>query len=363
MKKTIITALFALVCMPALCQDANQVKEYNISGIVPEGISKVYLYKTEGLTNRVNLDSATVAEGRFAMHGTRTAYDLLSVGFDGAHSIMFFVDGDSLTVDFTSGTLIGSPLNQKFQVCMAEDNLYSENFYRLYMAMKKATSDTEKRNYEQQIAANNEAMNDYSRRMVHENRDNVIAAYYLNSVSAYMDFDELSEIVDSSAYYYNHPLMNEAKKQLKTLRLRQIGKPLADATLSTPDGQNHKLSEWCGQGNYVLIDFWASWCRPCRMEMPNVIQNYERFRDCGFQVLAVSIDDKKSAWIRGIKDFGTPFIQLSELKGRRSELAATYGITTIPANLLIDPHGTIIAADLRGKSLTRKLESIFKNEK
>ena len=79
----------------------------------------------------------------------------------------------------------------------------------------------------------------------------------------------------------------------------------------------------------------------------------------GFMVLAVSIDDKKSAWLRGIKDFGTPFIQLSELKGRNSELAATYGITTIPANLLIDPQGRIIAADLRGKALTRKLESLF----
>ena len=111
---------------------------------------------------------------------------------------------------------------------------------------------------------------------------------------------------------------------------------------------------------YVLIDFWASWCRPCRMEMPNVIQNYERFRDKGLEVLAISIDDKKDAWQRGIKSFGTPFIQLTELQGRKSRLCAIYGISNIPANLLIDPQGKIIAADLRGKSLTNKLESIFK---
>ena len=90
------------------------------------------------------------------------------------------------------------------------------------------------------------------------------------------------------------------------------------------------------------------------MEMPNVIQNYERFRDKGLVVLAVSIDDKKDAWKNGIRSFGTPFVQLSELQGRNSRLCAIYGINTIPANLLIDPQGIIVTADLRGKVLTRK---------
>ncbi|MBQ9668633.1 MAG: TlpA family protein disulfide reductase, partial [Prevotella sp.] len=229
----------------------------------------------------------------------------------------------------------------------------------LFMASKKAASETGKHEIEQQIAANNEAMIEQARRFIRENRDNVIAAYFLQAVSGYMDFEELSAAIDSTTYYFNHPLMNEAKQRLQVLQLRQVGKALTDLALADPDGQSHQLSEWCGQGKYVLIDFWASWCRPCRMEMPNVIQNYERFRDRGFEVLAVSIDDKKNAWLRGIKDFGTPFMQLSDLKGRNSELAVLYGITTIPANLLVNPQGIIIAADLRGKALTRKLESIF----
>ncbi|MBQ4387618.1 MAG: AhpC/TSA family protein [Prevotella sp.] len=358
-KKTIITALLALATMTG---QAQEEREYNISGFVPDGIEKVYLYKTEGLGSRVFLDSVTVADGKFAMKGNRPAYDLVSLGNKGLHNIMFFVDGEPMTVDFANDTLRASTLNEKFQGYMAEDKVFTDNFYRLFMASKKAESEAEKNEIEQQIAANNEAMIEQARRFIRENRDNVIAAYFLQLASGYMDFEELSAAIDSTAYYFNHPLMNEAKQRLQVLLLRQVGKPLTDLTLEAPDGQSHQLSEWCGQGKYVLIDFWASWCRPCRMEMPNVIQNYERFRDRGFEVIAVSIDDKKSAWLRGIKDFGTPFVQLSDLKGRNSELATIYGISTIPANLLVDPQGKIIAADLRGKVLTKKLEEIFKSK-
>ena len=326
-KKTIITTLLALVAMVG---QAQEKREYNISGFVPDGTEKVYLYKTEGLGSRVFLDSAIVADGKFTMKGNRPAYDLVSVGNKGLHSITFFVDGEPMTVDFANDTLIASTLNEKFQGYMAEDKVFTDNFYRLFMASKKAASETEKHEIEQQIAANNEAMIEQARHVIRENRDNVIAAYFLQAASGYMDYEELSAVIDSTNF-----------------------------ALADPDGQSHQLSEWCGQGKYVLIDFWASWCRPCRMEMPNVIQNFERFRDRGFEVLAVSIDDKKDAWLRGIKDFGTPFVQLSDLKGRNSELAAIYGITTIPANLLVNPQGKIIAADLRGKALTRKLEELF----
>ena len=354
--KYIITTLLALITITGRGQEKC---EYNISGNVPEGIEKVYLYKTEGLGNRILLDSVTVADVKFIMKGNMPVYELVSLGNTGLHGITFFVDGEPIKVDFANDTFTASPLNEKFQHYMEEDEVFTDNFYRLYKASKKAENETEKRKIEMQIAANKEAMNEQARRVIRENRDNVIAAYYIQSVCDYMDYDELSSAIDSTTYYFNHRLMNEPKQRLHVLQLRKIGFPLTDATLIAPDGQSHLLSEWCGQGKYVLIDFWASWCRPCRLEMPNVIQNYERFRDCGFEVLAISIDDKKKAWLRGIKDFGTPFIQLSELKGRNSELAALYGIKTIPANLLVDPYGKIIAADLRGKALTKKLEEIL----
>ena len=213
-KKTIITTLLALVAMVG---QAQEKREYNISGFVPDGTEKVYLYKTEGLGSRVFLDSAIVADGKFTMKGNRPAYDLVSVGNKGLHSITFFVDGEPMTVDFANDTLIASTLNEKFQGYMAEDKVFTDNFYRLFMASKKAASETEKHEIEQQIAANNEAMIEQARHVIRENRDNVIAAYFLQAASGYMDYEELSAVIDSTAYYFNHPLMNEARQRLQAI--------------------------------------------------------------------------------------------------------------------------------------------------
>ena len=336
-----ILLLLAMLSAATFANAQNDTKDYQVSGIVPDDISKIYIYKSNGLSSPEMLDSVAITDGRFTMSGTRPAYDLLSLGTKGINSIQFFNDGEPLTMDFVNDSLSASPLNEKFCRYCKENKRFTDEFYRLFMASRQTKDEAKIKELEQQIAANQEANDEFARAIIRDNRNNVIAAYYLEAVNDFMDYEELASALDSTAYYYNHPL-------------------LTDVVLLSPDGRQHRLSEWCCQGKYVLIDFWASWCRPCRMEMPNVIQNYECFRDKGLEVLAVSIDDKKDAWQRGIKSFGTPFIQLSELQGRKSRLCAIYGISTIPANLLIDPQGTIIAADLRGKSLTRKLESIFK---
>ena len=356
-----LLSLLAMLSAGTISFAQNETKAYQVSGIVPEGISKIYIYRSSGLGSRELLDSATIKDGHFAMSGIQPTHDLLSLG-SGAMSIQFFNDGVPLTMDFVKDSLSASQLNERFCHYCKEEKLFTDEFYRLFIATKQTNDEAKKKELEQQIAANQEAMNEYARSIIHSNLDNVIAAYYLEAVNDYMDYEELASLLDSTAYYYNHPLLTEAKARLQMLRRRQIGKTIHnDVILQSPDGKQHQLSEWCGHGKYVLIDFWASWCGPCRMEMPNVIQNYERFRGKGLEVIAVSIDDRKDAWKRGIKSFDIPFIQLSELQGRKSRLCSIYGINTIPANLLIDPRGIIIAADLRGKSLTRRLENIFED--
>jgi peroxiredoxin len=124
------------------------------------------------------------------------------------------------------------------------------------------------------------------------------------------------------------------------------------------DGKPIKLSDF--KGKYVLIDFWASWCGPCRGENPNVVSAYAKYHDKGLEILGVSLDTKKEAWIKAIADDNLTWKHVSDLKGWKNEVGALYGIQSIPANLLIDPTGKVIAKDLRGTALTDKLAEILK---
>lgn len=146
-------------------------------------------------------------------------------------------------------------------------------------------------------------------------------------------------------------------ENLNAKKTLAVGSVAPEIALPSPDGTIITLSSL--RGNYVLIDFWAAWCRPCRAENPNVVRVYNQYSGANFEILGVSLDKTRDAWLKAIEQDGLPWLHVSDLKFWNSQAAQTYQIHSIPATYLIDPEGKIIAKNLRGPSLEAKLKEIF----
>ncbi|MCX2742317.1 TlpA disulfide reductase family protein [Mangrovivirga sp. M17] len=152
------------------------------------------------------------------------------------------------------------------------------------------------------------------------------------------------------------PFKDQVGKEAKLA----IGAEAPDFALPTPDGDTVRLSDF--RGEYVLVDFWAQWCKPCRMENPNVVAAYDKYKGKGFQILGVSLDRSRDKWLQAIEEDNLTWTQVSELSATQSKVADLYNITGIPFSILVDPEGKIVAKNLRGQSLHDKLSEIYDTE-
>jgi peroxiredoxin len=172
------------------------------------------------------------------------------------------------------------------------------------------------------------------------------------------DYDEIKALYD---------LLDESAKQtdagkklagkLEVLKKSMVGTPMIDFKQNDVNGRPVSLKSF--RGKYVLVDFWASWCGPCRAENPNILKAYNAYKEKGFTVIGISLDNNSANWKKAIRDDKMPWTQLSDLKGWKNDVSAYYGIYAIPSNLLIDTSGKIIARDIRGAMLENKLKQLF----
>jgi peroxiredoxin len=191
-----------------------------------------------------------------------------------------------------------------------------------------------------------------------ENKESLVGFFAAQSLDPKFDEKALIEYADViKGKFANNPAVDEFKKVMDDVRPVSIGHKAPDFRLMDQNFKAVKVSDY--KGKYLILDFWASWCAPCREENPNVVRLYNKFKDKGLDILGVSLDDNRIDWQNAIRADGLPWRQVSEFKNFNGPTVKMYKIESIPSNFIIDPNGNIIAKNLMGKDLEDFLNKLF----
>ena len=346
---------------------AGNTAKYSIKGAGLEDGALVRL--VDAITSET-VDSAVVAGGVFELKGKADKEAFINLSAEGSNwTFPLFIDGKPVAVNFADHSVDGSDLNEK----LSEADIKTDDLMREYnafveelMDLPEAEQMAKMPEYEKWY----EKLGDSFLDVVEENMDNLVPVAFIRNIRSLKGPEKFNELLDSDAPFAKHPYVLDLKRRIDESEAKQkeaeekkqaiVGQKFLDLEEADPDGNLHKLSEYVGQGKWVLVDFWASWCGPCKAEMPNVVNAYKKYHNKGFEVVGLSFDREKEPWVKAITEWEMPWIHLSDLKYWQTVASEVYNVNSIPDNLLIDPEGTVVARCLRGDALEAKLAEIFK---
>lgn len=345
----------------------NEVKDktYSIKGTISNlKIDQLILQEiTPG--GIVAIDTAIVdAKGQFTFTGTVTEATYTIVNLGPYRNVFLVIDaGTKIKADIDGGhtltyTIKNSPASEDIAKIANLTSKYNQQILDLNAkSVDPAVPSEEKLKISTQVSnlmAESKVKSQEILKTLKTPLGKIFAIEMLQ-VEADLTTEEgiLVAIGDNSSNKWYSLYKAKAQPRLRTA----IGANAPDITLNTPEGEPLSLSSL--KGKYVLIDFWASWCRPCRAENPNVVKMYNKYKDKGFDILSVSLDKSVSAWANAIASDGLTWNHISDLRGWQSSAAKLYSVGSIPQTILLDKEGKIIAKNLRGEQLEKKLASIL----
>lgn len=267
-------------------------------------------------------------------------------------------DGENILVDLIQEKASGTPLNDElFAIIDTLDALFNQSQAQNVKYLEKVVD----RHLESTFTVVNPGVK-YLEKVVERHRKDCIPVPLIASCYRQLPPETANRLCDSKMPYTRHPLFWRVAKMYEEDKPRYslIGKKYTNVTLHNGRGEKVKLSEAIGQGKYVLVDFWASWCGPCMGEMPYLKECYAKYKEKGFEIVGISLDKNRAAWINAIAQKELTWPQYSDLDQFNNEAASTYQVSSIPWNFLCDPDGTIIAVSLRGEALAEKLAEVMK---
>jgi len=342
---------------------------YVVKGKIDGSDSIMFYLLKRDAGKTITIDSAVSKKGSFTIKGGVVDYPQLIqlVAGNTRKRTAFYLENSEISITGSLDSLFnakvtGSKTQDEYNAFLASNkplsDLYSKT-YQDYQVARRANNIVQLAQLDKQADSIQNEMMKLQKVFVKNNPASYITPSILGSLSLDMEAEELESIINGlDSTIASLPQIKTLKDRILSMKAVSVGQKAPDFTMNDTEGKPVSLSSKLGP-KLLLIDFWAGWCNPCRQENPNVVKVYSEFHKKGFDVLGVSLDQKKEEWLKAIADDKLTWTHVSDLKYWANEAARLYAVNTIPANFLLDETGTIVGRNLRGDDLYKKVKEVL----